>query len=181
MPRSQPGAGGLARDIRQVFALAGLPESAEDDPVGGYHISSYGDRVKVSWGTESGFYDQAGSIGVSHPPHPKTRLDRMMISVMERALADVLYAAGFTVLLRPGIPNADPEKERDPELIVVAGPDFKAWVVLHRPGNPQARSSGCSDIPPGAQVLLSYEARCSRKPAPCMTGAGRVYGFRAGL
>jgi hypothetical protein len=58
------------------------------------------------------------------------RLDRTMISVMERALADVLYAAGFTVILRPGIENTDPGKGRDPEVIVAAGPDFKAWTVL---------------------------------------------------
>lgn len=129
MPRSKPGAGELARDIRHVLALAGLPECVTGNPAGGYQISTYGDRVKVNWSTESGFFDQAGTIGLSHPQHPMTRLDRMVISVMEHALADVLYAAGFTVLRRPGIPNTDPEKECDPEVIVVAGPDFKAWAV----------------------------------------------------
>jgi hypothetical protein len=69
MPRSQSDAGELARDIRQVFALAGLPESVEDNAAGGYHISAYGDRVKVSWWTESGFYNQAGTIGLSHAQH----------------------------------------------------------------------------------------------------------------
>ena len=140
MPPSQPGAGELARDIRHLLALAGLPECVPGNPAGGYHISAYSDRVKVSWSTESGFYDQAGTIGLSHPQHPMTRLDRTVILVMERALADVLYAAGFTVLLRPGIPNADPEKERDPEVIVAAGPDFKAWAVLRRPGKSARRS-----------------------------------------
>ncbi len=140
MRRSQPGAGELARDIRHLLALAGLPECAPGNPAGRCHISTYGDRVKVSWSTESGFYDQAGTIGLGHPQHPMTRLDRTVISVMERALADVLYAAGFTVLLRPGIPNSDPEKERDPEVIVAAGPDFKAWAVLHRLGKSARRS-----------------------------------------
>jgi hypothetical protein len=86
--------------------------------------------VKINWYTESGFYDQTGTIGLSHPQHPATRLDRTMISVMERAVADVLYAAGFTVILRPGIDNTDPLKVRDPEVIVAAGPEFKAWTVL---------------------------------------------------
>jgi hypothetical protein len=129
MPRSQPGASKLARDIRDLLVLAGLPECVSDSPAGGYHIVPHGSGVKIGWTTESGFYDQAGTIGLSHPHHPVTRLDRTMIAVMERALADVLYAAGFTVLLRPGIPSADPEKADDPEVIVVAGPDFKAWAV----------------------------------------------------
>ena len=69
MPRSQSGTGELARDIRQVFALAGLPESVEDNPAGEYHISAYGNRVKVSWWNESGSSDQAGTIGLSHARH----------------------------------------------------------------------------------------------------------------
>jgi hypothetical protein len=129
MPRSRPSAEQIARDIRAVLALAGLPENVRGDLAGGWVIAARGDHVQVSWYTENGFYDQAGSIGLSHPQHPATRLDRTMISVMERALADVLYAAGFTVVLRPGVPNTGPEKERDPEVIVVAGPDFKAWTV----------------------------------------------------
>lgn len=140
MPRSQPGAGEIARDIRHLLALVGLPECVQGNQAGGFHISAYGDRVKVSWSTESGFYDQAGTIGLSHPQHPMTRLDRTVISVMERALADVLYAAGFTVILQPGIPNAGPEKERDPEVIVAAGPDFKAWAVLYRARKSARRS-----------------------------------------
>ena len=46
---------------------------------------------------------------------------------MQRAVANVLYAAGFTVLLRPGVTTSDPEKVTDPEVIVVAGPEFRAW------------------------------------------------------
>ena len=62
------------------------------------------------------------SIGLSHSQHPMARLDRSVTAVMERAVADVLYAAGFTVVLRPGVPNSDPEKGRDPEVIVTASP-----------------------------------------------------------
>jgi hypothetical protein len=47
---------------------------------------------------------------------------------MERAMANVLYAAGFTVALVPGVPNrVDVGKERDPEVVVLNGPGFKAW------------------------------------------------------
>jgi hypothetical protein len=134
MPPSKPGAEEITRDIRAVLALAGLPETGASTPAGGYCISAHGNRVTVSWYTESGFYDRTGTIGLSHPQHPATRLDRAMISVMERAVADVLYAAGFTVVLRPGIDNTDPLKVVDPEVIVAAGPDFKAWTVLPAQG-----------------------------------------------
>jgi hypothetical protein len=39
MPRSKPGAEEIARDIRTLFALAGLPETADGNPAGGYRIS----------------------------------------------------------------------------------------------------------------------------------------------
>jgi hypothetical protein len=50
-----------------------------------------------------------------------------MRAVMERAMADVPYAAGFTVVLRPGLLNTDPDKAADPVVIVAAGPAFRAW------------------------------------------------------
>ncbi|WP_329235212.1 MULTISPECIES: hypothetical protein [Actinoallomurus] len=56
------------------------------------------------------------------------RLERAATGVMERAMANVLYAAGFTVALVPGVPNrVDVGKERDPEVVVLNGPGFKAW------------------------------------------------------
>ena len=76
---------------------------------------------------EPWFYDQAQSINLGHPQHPMARLGRDVTAAMERAAADVLYAAGFTVVLRPGVPNSNPEKERDPEVIVTASPEFRAW------------------------------------------------------
>jgi hypothetical protein len=112
-----------------VLALAGLPGSREGDPAGGYVVFERDGRAHVGWVTQSGFYDQAGSIGLVHPQHPMTRLDRDMIAVMERAVADVLYAAGFTVVLRPGVPNSNPEKGSDPSVIVAAGPAFRAWAT----------------------------------------------------
>lgn len=115
----------LARDIRQLFRLVGIPE---DSHAGGYHISTYGGHVKVTWCAETGFDGETGSLGVDHPHHPMVLLERAATGAMERALANVLYAAGFTVALVPGVPNrADAEKERDPEVVVLSGPDFKAW------------------------------------------------------
>jgi hypothetical protein len=73
------------------------------------------------------FEDEAGQIGVHHRQHPVSRLGRDMRAVMERAMADVPYAAGFTVVLRPGVLNTDPDKAADPVVIVAAGPAFRAW------------------------------------------------------
>lgn len=116
--------------VRQVLALAGLPESRAGEAAGGYVVFERAGRAHVGWVTESGLYNQATVIGETHPHHPVARLDRLdrsMIAVMARAVADVLYAAGFTVVLRPGVPNSNPEMESDPDVIVTAGPSFRAW------------------------------------------------------
>jgi len=112
----QADAGAIARDIRWWFSLVGIPELREDSNAGGYGVLVLGSHVRVSWTCEVGFDDRAGQIGVDHPQHPMNRLERQATAVMERALADVLYAAGFTIALRPGVPDPDPEKARDPVL-----------------------------------------------------------------
>jgi hypothetical protein len=115
----------LAGDIRKLFRLIGIPEGSH---AGGYHISTYGGHVKVSWCVETRFDGESGSLGIDHPDHPMVRLERAATGVMERAMANVLYAAGFTVALVPGVPNrVDVGKERDPEVVVLSGPGFKAW------------------------------------------------------
>ena len=163
MPHSKPGADEITRDIRALLALAGLPETGAGTPAGGYCICVQDNLVKISWYTESGFYDRTGTIGLSHPQHPATRLDRAMISVMERAVADVLYAAGFTVVLRPGIDNTDPLKVVDPEVIVAAGPDFKAWTVLPAQGPgplPDPRQLARVSRPAYAGAAPGHPAAC---------------------
>jgi hypothetical protein len=127
MPDSR--ADGIVRDIRRVLALAGLPASREGDTEGGYVVFERGGRVHVGWVTDSALYNQAVAIEEVHPQHPVARLDRSVTAVMERAVADVLYAAGFTVVLRPGVPNSNPEKGSDPGVIVAAGPAFRAWAT----------------------------------------------------
>jgi hypothetical protein len=127
MPPSDADANPLARDVRQMLTLAGLPESREDSSTGGYHISTYGGRVQLTWWNQDAFENEAGEIGAHHRQHPLARLGRDVRAVMERAMADVLYAAGFTIVLRPGVPNNDLDKAADPEVIVAAGPAFRAW------------------------------------------------------
>jgi hypothetical protein len=117
----------IARDVRQVLALAGLPEARGGEP-GGYSVVTRDDgRVYVGWMTDGTLYNQAFDIEANHPQHPLARLDRSVTAVMERAVADVLYAAGFTVVLRPGVPNSNPDNASDPEVIVAACPEFRAW------------------------------------------------------
>ncbi|AWS43620.1 hypothetical protein [Streptosporangium sp. 'caverna'] len=64
---------------------------------------------------------------MDHPDHPLVRVERATSLAMDRAMADVLYAAGFSVVLVPGVPSRDVEKASDPKVVVVAAPEFKAW------------------------------------------------------
>jgi len=117
----------IVRDVRKVLALAGLPEARGGEP-GGYSVVTRDDgRVYVGWMTDGTLYNQAFEIEAAHPQHPLARLDRSVTAAMERAVADVLYAAGFTVVLRPGVQNGNPDNASDPEVIVAAGPEFRAW------------------------------------------------------
>jgi len=120
----------LAHDIRQLFKAVGLPECppGSRSTAGGYYISTYGGRVKLNWSAEAELENAVGALWLDHPDHPVARLERAVASVMRRTMADVLYAAGFTVTLVPGVPNrVDLDKDRDPELVVLEGPEFKAW------------------------------------------------------
>jgi hypothetical protein len=116
----------IVRDTREVLTLAGLPEPREGDRTGGYHVFERDGRVHVSWVTDSRIYNQAAELAGPHPHHPVARLDRSMAAIMLRAVVDVLYAAGFTVVLRPGGPHSNPEEEIG-EVIVRAAPAFRAW------------------------------------------------------
>ena len=129
-PSRQDRAEAIARDIRKLFEAVGLPEwkTRPESTAGGYYISTYEGRVKLNWSTEAALDAAAGELWLDHRDHPVARLESAVTSVMRRAMADVLYAAGFTVTLVPGVPNrGDLDKHRDPELIVLAGPDFKGW------------------------------------------------------
>jgi hypothetical protein len=117
----------LARDVRQLLTIAGLPEATDGHRGGGYQLHAGNGRVHVSWWADDAFTDDAGQLDLAHPQHPMARLDRDLVAVMERAVANLLYAAGFTVVLRPGAFSPDPEKRTDPAVMVVAGPAFRAW------------------------------------------------------
>jgi hypothetical protein len=122
-----PDADTVIRDVRQVLSLAGLPEASEGSRGGGYVVFRRGSHAHLGWVTEDGLYDQAGSVSLTHQHHPLAELDRAMIAAMHRAVAEVLYAAGFTVALQPAVRTADPQKGSEPGIIVLAVPGFKTW------------------------------------------------------
>ncbi|MEV7012030.1 hypothetical protein [Streptosporangium sp. NPDC051022] len=126
MTAVSPSAESIIRDVRQLFARVGIPEQGKG-PAGGYQIMARGDKARLLWWAEASFDAQSGHRGVDHPDHPLVRVERATRSVMERAMADVLYAAGFAVALVPGVPSRDVDKEKDPEVLVLASPEFKAW------------------------------------------------------
>jgi len=118
----------LAHLVRQVLTLAGLRDcTGKDKGLGGYTIWTLDDQVTVSWSTADPLYEEAAQIGGSHPQHPQAMLDEELHTVMERAVASVLYAAGFTVTLQPRLRDAGPHEESLPKVIVTAAPRFRAW------------------------------------------------------
>ncbi|MEU9837288.1 hypothetical protein AB0D67_37625 [Streptosporangium sp. NPDC048047] len=117
----------IAHDVRQLFARVGIPQKG-DDAAGGYDMVVRGSQVRLMWWPQERFNNLAWNRGVDHPDHPLSRLERATTVAMERAMADVLYAAGFSVGLVPGVPSRDADKTRDPEVWVAACPEFKAWM-----------------------------------------------------
>lgn len=121
-------AAALLRDVQQLFARVGIPAKGKG-PAGGYQAWGTGSRVRVMWWAEAKFDAQSGERGVDHPDHPLVRLERATTLAMEQAMADVLYVAGFTVALIPGVSSRDEMKARDPQLMVIEPPEFKAWTL----------------------------------------------------
>ena len=83
--------------------------------------------MTVSWFTASPLYEEAAQIGGSYQQHPQAVLDEELHIVMERAAANVLYAAGFTVTLQPRLRDASRHVVSLPTGIVTAAPPFRAW------------------------------------------------------
>ena len=64
----------IARDVRQVLALAGLPEASGGGLGGGYSVVTRDDgRVYVGWVTEGRLYNQAFVIEEVHPQCTRSR------------------------------------------------------------------------------------------------------------
>ena len=84
------------------------------DDNGGYQVYSLGGQVTLAWFTANPLNREAASMGYRHPQHPQVILDEQLHAVMERAAADVLYAAGFTVTLEPRCIAAGPAEESIP-------------------------------------------------------------------
>jgi len=117
----------LARLVSQVLTLAGLRDCTAGLGPGGYRVYTLDGQVTVAWFTASPLYEEAAQIGGSYPQHPQAVLDEELHAVMERAAASVLYAAGFTVTLKPPLRDAGPHEESVPKVIVTAAPRFRAW------------------------------------------------------
>jgi hypothetical protein len=123
----------LSREVRRVLTLAGLKEmpisSSSDD--GGYMFMVYDGKVCLRWVTENVFRDVTGQISVKFPRHPLHQMERAFTRAMERAMAELLLAAGFTIQQVPGVRcDADAAKETDDQLVVLAAPEFKIYTEI---------------------------------------------------
>jgi hypothetical protein len=116
-----------ARLARQVLALAGLRDRAEDYHPGGFQVSALDGRVTVDWAPEDTLFDESQRL-YRHASHPLVVFEDEVRATMERAIAGVLHAAGFTVTLRPARRGAGVNDDDFlPRLIVAAAPQIRVW------------------------------------------------------
>jgi hypothetical protein len=118
----------LARLVRQVLTLAGLRDRTGDDGPGGYQVWTLDGQVTVDWLPVSALFDEAQQ-GYRHRSHPLAVFDEDLRAAMERAIAGVLYAAGFTVALQPPLRDAGLHEESGAKVIVTAAPRIRVWVT----------------------------------------------------
>jgi hypothetical protein len=118
----------LARQVKQVLALAGLRDRQGDEEAGGYEVWTLDDQVTVDWLPVGELFDEAQRRW-RHPTHPLAVFDEELRAAMERAVASVLYAAGFTVTLQPPLRDAGPHEESRAKVIVTAAPRIRVWVI----------------------------------------------------
>ncbi|MCG5213469.1 hypothetical protein [Streptosporangium sp. KLBMP 9127] len=89
----------------------GLPEPEKGGV--GFAIRSARGQVSLRWWAPGRFEGEAVILGIDHPHHPMARLQRTSNEAMLRAMADVLYAAGFTMTLRPGVDSRSEDEARE--------------------------------------------------------------------
>jgi hypothetical protein len=118
----------LARLVRQVLTLAGLADRTGNEAAGGYVVWTLDDQVTVDWMPAQVLFDEAQQR-YRHPAHPLAVLDQELRAVMERAVAGVLYAAGFTVALQPPLRDAGPDEESGAKVVVTSPPRIRAWTT----------------------------------------------------
>ncbi|WP_127931689.1 hypothetical protein [Nonomuraea polychroma] len=148
MAKSFRTAESMVRDVRQLFALVEIPERRSERTAGGYSITAFGDRVNLRWTARDDFEIASGEMSVDHPGYPLVRVERAIMLAMERAMAEVLYAAGLTLQLRPGVPQPQRGERARPgagggRLPRVPGMDQRLTEGLHPPGSrPRGSAAG---------------------------------------
>jgi hypothetical protein len=116
-----------ARLVRQVLTLAGLRDRAEDDHPGGFQVWTLDGQVTVDWVPVSALFDESQSL-YRHASHPLVVFEGEVRATMGRAITSVLYAAGFTVTLRPDRRGAAANDEDSlSKLTVTAAPQIRVW------------------------------------------------------
>jgi hypothetical protein len=127
----------IARLARQALTLAGLrnraatvgPGGSSNEDLGGYRVTTGRGEVRVDWLPADPLAEEAMSSR-RHPTHPLVAFDAEVRAVMERAIAGVLHAAGFTVTLRPARRDVDEMDEAGiPAIIVTAAPAIRVWAT----------------------------------------------------
>jgi hypothetical protein len=117
---------GIARLARQVLTMAGLRARTEDIDSGGFEVYTLDGQVTVDWLPEAALFDESQKL-YRHPSHPLVTFEAEVRAAMERAVAGVLHAAGFTLTLSPDRLDAGPDEDRFSKVIVTAAPRIRVW------------------------------------------------------
>jgi hypothetical protein len=129
----------VARLVREVLMLTGLRDRTGDRGVGGYQVRALDDRVAVDWAPAEAL-----------PPVSGEELR----AVMDRAIASVLHAAGFTVTLYPYHRDGPADEDALPGVIVTAAPRIRGEA-----GNSDLAEAGSGEIARAGEFRVTEAGR----------------------
>jgi hypothetical protein len=158
-----------ARLVREVLTLAGLRDRTGDQGPGGYRVQTLDDRVTVDWAPAEALLDEARQ-GYRHPWPPLPVSGEELGAAMDRAIASVLHAAGFTVTLYPGRRNGPADEDTLPKVIVTAAPRIRGEAGdsdLAEAGSGEiARAGDFQVTEAGRELAVAVVVGLGRRDAP---------------
>lgn len=124
MPAADPE--NLARIVREALTSTGLRDRTENDeggdPGGFQVLTSEDGEVEVDWLPSFRLFDEAQG---RHESHPLAAFEEKASAIMNRALASVLDAAGFTITFHP----AHTTLSGMDKITVTSAPQIRPWTA----------------------------------------------------
>ncbi|WP_125620247.1 hypothetical protein [Actinomadura sp. WAC 06369] len=112
----------IALDVRELLHAAGLIADKESPKgSGGFTVSVVRGRVEVGWTASDDLYDHSFELEPNQPQHPLVQFERTATAIMEHALGEILYAAGY------GVARVPEAGDTDSFVFVLTEPRVKPW------------------------------------------------------